>query len=816
MNLVAPTQKIKDIDLNCFHCGELNHKNPFVYNKHSFCCSGCQQVYKLLTDHSLEDYYDCDVVPGISPNAQRFSFLDHPIFRDKLISFTHQGISKVTFFLPGIHCRSCLYLLENLYKLNSAIIKTSLNFTKKELSIWFQDAEISLGELANFLASIGYEPFIDSDDSRANKHKSLTEENDLFIKLGIAGFCAGNAMLFSFPEYLGIDDGDLQQLFGYLNLFLGTIAVFYSGSDYFKNVWSHLQLKKITIELPILLGILVGYLRSGYEILSHTGAGYIDSVSGLLFFLLIGKWFQQKSFDFLSFERNYTSYFPLTITKLMKGIEVLAPLQEIAIGDHLVIRNQEIIPADAILYRGKSDIDYSFVTGESEKINLKEGDSIFAGGKHEGELIEIVIVKELKQSHLTQLWEEQVFKDPIHKTENWENFANSVGVYFTYGLISLATVVGTYWFMYDPNKWQNSVVSILVIACPCALAISYPFALGHGMRWLAKLNFFLKDTQSLERLAQIDTIVFDKTGTLTLTANQGAQEHFTRTLSSIEWSNLYSLVNQSTHPISRQARKYIQQKGFSQAEKPELFYEFLGKGLEGHFNGIKYRVGSAKFTGHQVKASNTYQMSESQLYLQVNEETLGFIEFPWENRPGVELMLRQLQFKYDVYLLSGDKKEHAAHLLDWFPTPESCQFECSPMDKMNFIHSLQQQGKKVAMIGDGLNDAGAIKQAHIGIAVSDDHLHFTPASDAILQGSSLTNLPKFISFAQDGLKLIKFSFVISLVYNAIGLSFAIQGTLSPLIAAILMPVNSFSMLVIANVGMNYQGKKLKTAVKSYF
>jgi Cu+-exporting ATPase len=535
-----------------------------------------------------------------------------------------------------------------------------------------------------------------------------------------------------------------------------------------------------------------------------------------LFFLLIGKWFQQKSFDFLSFERNYTSYFPLTITKLMNGDEVLAPLQEIAIGDHLVIRNQEIIPADAILYRGKSDIDYSFVTGESEKINLKEGDSIFAGGKHEGELIEIVIVKELKQSHLTQLWEEQVFKDPIHKTENWENFANTVGVYFTYGLISLATVVGTYWFVYDPNKWQNSVVSILVIACPCALAISYPFALGHGMRWLAKLNFFIKDTQSLERLAQIDTIVFDKTGTLTLTANQGAQEHFTRTLTSIEWSNLCSLVNQSTHPISREARKYIQQKGFSQAEKPELFYEFSGKGLEGHFNGIKYRVGSAKFTDHQVKASNTYQMSESQLYLQVNEEPLGFIEFPWENRPGVELMLRQLQFKYDVYLLSGDKKEHAAHLLDWFPTPESCQFECSPMDKMSFIHSLQQQGKKVAMIGDGLNDAGAIKQAHIGIAVSDDHLHFTPASDAILQGSSLTNLPKFISFAQDGLKLIKFSFVISLVYNAIGLSFAIHGTLSPLIAAILMPVNSFSMLVIANVGMNYQGKKLKTAVKSYF
>ena len=815
MNLVAATQKPIKTDLACFHCGELIHEKSIRYQKHSFCCSGCQQVYQLLSDHSLEDYYACDIIPGRSPHEPRFSFLDHPNFREKLISFSKEGISKVTFNLPGIHCRSCLYLLENLYRLNAAILKTHLNFTKKELSIWFKESDISLGELANFLASIGYEPFIDSEESQNNQHKNLEEQNALFIKLGIAGFCAGNAMLFSFPEYLGIEDGELKYLFGYLNLFLGSIAVFYSGSDYFKNVVSHLKLKKITIELPILLGILVGYSRSAYEILTQTGAGYIDSVSGLLFFLLIGKWFQQKSFDFLSFERKYTSYFPLTITKLVHGIEVLAPLQEIAVGDHLLIRNQEIIPSDAILYRGQSNIDYSFVTGESEKIKLKEGDSIYAGGKHAGEIIEIVIIKELKQSYLTQLWEEQVFKDPLHKTENWENFANKVGIYFTFGLMSLAFAVGIYWLINDPSKWQNSVVSILVIACPCALAISYPFILGHGMRWLAKFNFFIKDTQSLERLAQIDTIVFDKTGTLTLSANEGAKEHFTRPLTQGEWSNLYSLVQQSIHPISRQTQKFIQNLGFTQMKKPEILREIAGKGLEGYFNGIAYRVGSAKFTGHSSKLLNNYQISESQLFLEINHEPLGYIEFPWENRPGVELMLRQLQANYDVYLLSGDKKEHAAHLVDWFPKIESCRFECSPMDKMGFIKSLQNQGKKVAMIGDGLNDAGAIKQAHIGIAVSDDHLHFTPASDAILQGSSLHNLPKFIAFAQAGLRLIKFSFIISLVYNAIGLSFAIQGNLSPLIAAILMPVNSISMLLIAHAGMSYQGKSLKRQYKSY-
>jgi cation transport ATPase len=206
-------------------------------------------------------------------------------------------------------------------------------YLEKEISIWFKEDQISLGTLANLLASLGYEPLLNSDETAKEKKRASFLRNQLVLKLGVAGFCAGNAMLFSFPEYLGIEDGSLKELFGYLNVSLGSIAVFYSGSDYLKNVWAHLKIGKITIELPILLGILVGYFRSVYEVFSHTGVGYIDSVSGLLFFLLIGKWFQQKSFDFLSFERKYTSYFPLVVTKWKEGREESAPLEEIEIGE---------------------------------------------------------------------------------------------------------------------------------------------------------------------------------------------------------------------------------------------------------------------------------------------------------------------------------------------------------------------------------------------------------------------------------------------------------------------------------------------------
>ena len=795
-------------ETTCFHCHESCLDEIAHFEEKAFCCHGCKQVYQLLTDNSLEDYYVCDVNPGKAPSEQNFEFLNNPHFQDQLISFSSQGVSKVNFHLPAIHCRSCLYLLENLSKLNPGIVKTTLNFGKKDLTVWFQEDQINLGQLATLLASLGYEPLISSDEVPEEKRKRANHQTQLFIKLGIAGFCAGNAMLFSFPEYLGIEDGSLKQLFGYLNIALGSIAVFYSGSEYFKNVWAHIKLGKMTIELPILLGILVGYGRSVYEVFSQTGAGYIDSVSGLIFFLLIGKWFQQKSFDFLSFERNYKAYFPLAISKLEEGIEVNYPLNEIKIGDHLIIRNQEIIPADAVLITGSSQMDYSFVTGESELLKLNEGNSMYAGGRHTGERIEIEIKKELKQSHLTQLWEQQAFKDPLHKTENWENFANQVGGYFTVGLISLAILVGSYWHFTDPSRWSNSVVSILVIACPCALAISYPFALGHGIRWLAKINFFIKDIQAFERMAQVDTIVLDKTGTLTLPSTQNPIAKLTRELSSSEWSALYSLALQSTHPMSRQFVRYIPKN--QPIVHLEKFAEKMGKGLEAIIEGIEYRLGNAKFTGHQVPKDNDYIRSESQLYIQIGGISVGFIEFPWVYRAGIEVMIHQLQAKYKVYLLSGDKQAHAGSILDWFPDPSTYQFECSPMDKMKFIQTLQDQGKRVAMIGDGLNDAGALRQSHVGIAISDDHLHFTPASDAILKGEQLAQLPTYLAFSKFGLKLIKLSFLLSLVYNAIGLSYAVQGNLSPLIAAILMPVNSISMLLIANLGMSWKGYTLKS------
>jgi Cu+-exporting ATPase len=316
----------------------------------------------------------------------------------------------------------------------------------------------------------------------------------------------------------------------------------------------------------------------------------------------------------------------------------------------------------------------------------------------------------------------------------------------------------------------------------------------------------VKDIQAFERMAQVDTLVFDKTGTLTLQSQSVPKITFNRGLLDSEWNALYSLVFQSTHPLSKQVKKFLQHRTIIPIKE---FKEVIGKGLEADFGDLFVQIGSAKYTHNHLDSPEEFFTSETRLFVAINHKPIGYIEFPWENRPGIEALLHRLRHQYEIHLISGDKKEHAAHLLDWFEDQDHMKFECSPLEKMEYIQKLQNQGKIVAMIGDGLNDAGALKQAQVGIAVSDDHLHFTPSSDAILKGSELPRLGEYLNYSKFGLKLIKASFLLSLVYNGFGLSYAIQGTLYPLIAAILMPINSISMLVIATWGMNQMGQSLE-------
>ena len=398
----------KSGDNSCIHCGADCGKHPVVWNDMSFCCNGCLTVYQLLNENKLYNYYKLEDSPGIKVETTEFgnkyAFLDKDEIREKLISFTEGTISKVKFYVPVIHCASCIWLLENLKTLHKGIKFSFVNFTRKEVDITFDESVISLRQLVELLSSIHYIP--DLSMSLSDKKDDSKSYKKLLYKIGVAGFVFINVMTYSLPAYFNGEplDENLQSLFSILSYILVIPVVFYSGSDYYISAFKNILKRNVSIDLPIAIGIIVLFLVSSYEILFAGGTGYCDSLAGLIFFLLVGKWYQGKTYEALSFDRNYKSYFPIAVTKINKQIEESVLLENIKAEDELLIRNKELIPADSILIEGEGQIDYSFVTGESSPVSKKEGEFIYAGGRQVGGIIKIRVEKEVSQSHLTKLW----------------------------------------------------------------------------------------------------------------------------------------------------------------------------------------------------------------------------------------------------------------------------------------------------------------------------------------------------------------------------------------------------------------------------
>ncbi len=823
----------------CYHCGSdcPTSAKPILFDEKPFCCTGCQTVYELLSSHQLCPYYDLNPAPGkvmSAPALDRLAFLDIPDVYAQLLDFQSKTVAHVTFFVPAIHCSSCLWLLEHLYRLEPGVQQTRVDFLKKQVHLVFDPARLSLRQVAELLTSLGYEPLISLNDTTK---KPVTTYRPLLYRLAVAGFCAGNIMLFSFPEYLGLNDPAFVRLFGILNLLLATPVVFYSGSGYFTSVWKSLRNGVINIDFPILLGILVAYFRGTYEVLALGGAGYYDSVTGLIFFLLCGKWFQQRTYDFLSFERDYKSYFPLAVQQLTNDQETPVPIADIQKGDRIRVRHGDLIPADGLLYRGEGLIDYSFVTGESEPEQKEPGALLYAGGRQMGGAIDLEIVREVSQSYLTQLWNNDAFKKENNKDSRANSgransgransgransgranpgraaagqaktFADSVGQYFTLTVLTLAALIGTYWFWWagQPATAVNAFTAVLIVACPCVLSLSYPVALGHGLRLLGKRGFFLKNADVIEQLTHCDTIVFDKTGTLTTPVSETVSEQFTQPLTPTERAMIRALVSQSAHPLSHRLSQFL-------ADSPpmlvENFTELPGKGIVGVVDDFIVKAGSAAFTSPPDPLSLKKGEGEkegSTVHITIDGIYRGFFQFAGQIREGLAEMLTDFStHKKQLFLLSGDTDAARSELHPWF-TDEAMRFGCSPADKLQFINQLQTKGHRVLMIGDGLNDAGALKQADVGIAVTDDTLRFTPASDAILESRSLSQLPHFMRYSQFAMRLIKVSFGVSLLYNMVGFSIAATGHLSPIVAAILMPLSSVTMVAIATIGMRWRG-----------
>ncbi len=447
--------------------------------------------------------------------------------------------------------------------------------------------------------------------------------------------------------------------------------------------------------------------------------------------------------------------------------------------------------------KGEASIDYSFVTGESIPVSKKVGDNIFAGGRQVGSIIEIEVIKKVEQSYLTQLWN-QDNRNSESETK-LDSLVNKVSEYFTIIILLIATAAATYWLINDPSFALFAFTSVLIIACPCALALTIPFTFGSTMRQFGRRGFYIKNTDVVEKLRNIDTIIFDKTGTITIN-NTMKTQFVGNQLSSEQLTIIKSIAANSSHPLSATIKDSITSDKIYDVTD---FQEIPSLGISGVVNGKQINMGSSKF----VTGKDDDMPNSTNVYIFIEDTILGYFKIENSYRPGLNEVIKKLKNDYSLYLLSGDNEAEKNNLTPLFGSETNLRFNQSPSDKMDFVKQLKKDGKRVLMIGDGLNDAGALMESDIGLTIADDIYSFSPACDGIIESSNFEQLPKFISFTRTSMLIVIISFIISFAYNIVGLYFAVQGNLSPLIAAILMPISSVSVVAFATFSVNYMAKK---------
>ena len=774
---------------SCAHCGE--PCLPVENQKISFCCEGCQSVYTILDQHNLCAYYTSSALALTSLKDKEhthYEYLDDEDLQQQILFFRSSPVSRVRFDLPGIHCAACIWLLENLPRFHEGILSSTVHFIEKEIHISFKESAISLRQLAELLDKIGYSPLIRLD--KAQKKKSTDSSSQLIYQIGVAGFAFGNSMLFSFPEYLGLtkdNDPIIVMVLGYLNLSLGIPVLFYSAREYFLSAWKGLKIRDYNLDIPIVVGATTLFVRSAYEIISQTGSGYMDSLAGFLFFLLAGKWFQERTYKQIAFDRDYQSYFPIAATKITAEGLVPISLPKLKKGDEILLKNGDLIPADGLLTCSNALIDYSFVSGEAALIPVLKGEKVYAGGKWNGMEGSISLLQSVSQSYLTQLWNDPAFQKEGNKGR--VQLSGQISRYFTFTLFTMAIITLCYWYSHDKSLALNAFTAVLIVACPCAVALSVPFTYGNVLRIMGKKHFYMKNVATVEAISNVDTFVFDKTGTITSSQIQ-EPSYIGKPLSPYEINLILNLTASSTHPVSKAIFTFFN-TGTMDPMNITAWEELVGTGIQGVIDHHAIKIGSSTW----IKASPVDQ-EKGNVFIEIDGTYMGYLSYQRTWREGAASFIAWAKNKGETYILSGDNDLEKEILSQYLQIPvNNMYFKQTPADKLAFIKKLQENGRNVFMLGDGLNDAGALRQANVGMVISENQNNFTPASDAILAADKLDQLANYLTYAIKSKQLVYLAYIFALMYNATGLYFAVQGALSPVVAAILMPASSITVVI---------------------
>ena len=781
----------------CSHCNLEFEESVLIKDEDKyFCCTGCQGVYHLLKDEGLDSFYTKSAKTTLSPPVQNYedsSSFNSSSFYNQFVKINQDGFSEVSLIIEGIHCSACVWLNEKALQKMDGIVEAEINFSNNKANIVWADNIVKLSQIIDMIRAIGYNAF--AYDASTVEIYANKQRKEYYLKMAVAIFASMNIMWIAVAQYAGYFSGITQDVKNILNIaewILATPVLFYSGWIFFRGAYYGLKTKTVNMDLLVATGALFTYVYSIYITLKQSGEAYFDSVSMIITFVLIGKFLEILSKKNAADTLDVLSKNIPSEVNIFKNNKVISSkLSDVIVGDIIVVSSGERILLDGQIIKGNGSFNESSLTGESEAIYKEINDKVISGTFSIDADIHFRASKDFAHSTLSNLV--SLLENAINKKPKIQQMANKLSEYFSSTILVFSFLTFLVWWFW-PHSFEVSFmvgISVIVIACPCALALATPVATLVGLSLGVKKGILFKEAALIETMAKADTIVLDKTGTLTMGKPEVVK--FSK-FKVFDENILYSLVKPSKHPISKSIVNYFDSKNMNELIFDE-YEQSSAHGIIASINNDKYIGGNKKLL-KKFNIEFEYETNNSVFYFCKNSEVLAVYELEDSIKENALEIINNLKKKnIDIIMLSGDNKQSVDKVANKLKI-DTYFYEQTPQNKADFITKLHNKEKTVVMVGDGINDILALARADIGIAMGNGNDIAIEVGDVVLLNDSLSSLDDAVKISRTTFGLIKQNLAISLVYNAITIPLAMAGYVIPLVAAISMSVSS--LLVVGN------------------
>jgi Cu2+-exporting ATPase len=793
-------------DRACAHCGlpvpagatEGDPADP------RFCCAGCATVFEILRDGGLGAYYQMSERRNapVSSTGRRFEEFDHPSYHELYATVRPDGLLETYFYLEGIACGSCVWLVERVPLLVPGMARAELDARRARVHVVWDGARATLSSIARTLDTLGYRPhpYRGLRLERARRD----EDRSALARIGVAGAIAVNTMLAALALYSGWLSGmepATERYFRWLSLLLVTPAMFGPGLVFFRGAWAALRTRSLHMDLPIAIALAAGYGRGLTNTITDSGPIYFDGVTLLIFLLLVGRFLQQRAQRAAGDSAELLYSLSPSTARVVEGEEVREiPVEALLPGMIAEVRADETVPADGIVVEGRSALDLSLLTGESRPVAVGRGAPVFAGTVNRGALLRMRVDRAGEASRLGRILREA--EAGASRRAPVVALADRMSGVFILAVVALACVTLALWWRTSPSFAVDQAIALLIVTCPCALALATPLAVSVAIGRAARSGILVRGGAALESLARPGTIFLDKTGTVTegrtaLLQWEGPEEAKPLIL---------ALERHSSHPLARGFENAWD--GVAPLEARDVTYS-AGGGMEGVVEGRRVVVGSPAFVAARaaVGTRDTASGEGTPVWVAVDGRTVGRARFGDRIRSDAPEALAWLRARgFAPRLLSGDEPSVVAAVgAELGFAPGDCRGGATPEEKLRVVEAESRRGP-VVMVGDGVNDAAAIGRATVGIGVSGGAEASLAAADVFLTRPGLGSLVSLVEGSRRTLRVIRRNIVFSIAYNLIGAGLAMAGVINPLLAAILMPASSLTVVLASWKSTTFQGE----------